>query len=377
MKISYPKKPDVPLSEDPKKQNYRATPEDTVKDLRRVAQLDPTKVVTRNYYRNVGRYAESVWTKYWGTFEEFKRQAGLKLSRQVHHLEKQIAKHASVSHYRQVGEERLSYGDTYARPANKRFQVLLIGTDFHDKEVDPFALRVFIDTAKRIQPDTVVLGGDTFDLPEFGKFTIDPREWDPVSRIKFVIDHIHGPLREACPNAQLDSIEGNHEYRLLRHLADATPAMKAVLADLHGMTVRELLGLNRHEINYIAKGDLSAYNSRDIRKELMRNYRVYHGSVLVHHFPEGRNLGVPGVCGHHHKFVAWPMTSGVFGAYNYYQLGAMHRRSATYTDGEKWSTGFMIAHVDTKTQSTCFEYVDIRDHAVVGGRYYYRSGDEV
>lgn len=367
----------VPLSEDPKKQNYSATAQDVLDDIRRVALIEPEKVITRNYYRNHGKYSESVWNRYFGSFAEAKRQAGLKLSRQVHHLEKQIAKHASVSHYRQLADERKNYGDLYRRPTNKRWVLQLIGTDFHDMEVDPFALRVFIDTAKRANADIITLGGDTRDLPEFGKYSIDPREWDPVKRLKFVIDKIHEPLRKACPDAQIDEIEGNHEYRLLRHFADSTPAMKAVLADLHGMTVRELLGLDKHEINYIARGDLAAYNSNDMKKELMRNYRIYHGAVLIHHFPEGQNFGMPGCCGHHHKFVAWPKTSAVFGAYNFYQLGAMHRRSATYTDGEKWSNGFMIAHIDTHTKSTCFEYVDVRDHAVVGGQYYYRQPEEV
>ena len=373
----YRKPPDIPLSEDPTKQDYEASPEDTLNDLRAVALIDDTKVVTRNYYRNVGKYAESVWSRYWGTFEEFKRQAGLKLTRQQHQLEKQIAKHASVNHYRDLSQERLSYGDRYRRDIRKRFQLHLIGSDFHDKEADPFALRVFIDTAKRAQPDTITLGGDTRDLPEFGKFTIDPREWDVVGRVKFVIDKIHAPLRAACPDATIDEIEGNHEFRLLRHLADSTPAMKAILSDLHGMTVRKLLGLDENEINYVAKGDLAAYTSKDVVKEVARNYKIYHGALLVHHFPEGRLLGIPGCCGHHHKFEAWPMTSGVFGAYNFYQLGAMHRRGATYTDGEKWSTGFMLAHVDTLTKSTCFEYVDVRNHCVVGGQYYYRQRDEV
>jgi hypothetical protein len=43
-------------------------------------------------------------------------------------------------------------------------------------------------------------------------------------------------LREACPDAEIDVIEGNHEAPAAAHLADATPALRAVLADLHGMT---------------------------------------------------------------------------------------------------------------------------------------------
>jgi len=50
----------------------------------------------------------------------------------------------------------------------------------------------------------------------------------------------------------------------MRHLADQTPALRAVLSDLHGMTVSKLLGLDEFGINYVAKADLGAYTKRDI-----------------------------------------------------------------------------------------------------------------
>jgi hypothetical protein len=35
--------------------------------------------------------------------------------------------------------------------------------------------------------------GDIFDLPEFGKYGVDPREWDVVGRIKFAHENILAP----------------------------------------------------------------------------------------------------------------------------------------------------------------------------------------
>jgi UDP-2,3-diacylglucosamine pyrophosphatase LpxH len=81
-----------------------------------------------------------------------------------------------------------------------------------------------------------VLNGDIFDLPEFSKYTQDPRHFAPVERIKWVHQFLND-LREAAPDAQIDFVEGNHEFRLLRHLSEATPALMTVLADLHGMTI--------------------------------------------------------------------------------------------------------------------------------------------
>lgn len=369
------KRPGVPLSEDPGKQNYAATAQDCIDDLQRLAKSDEKRVLSRNFYRLNGSFSESVWNRFFGTFEEFKRQAGIKLTRQQHALEKQIAKQASVDHYRELNAERASYGDKYTRKDKKRYKLAIVLCDVHDEEADPFVLRVVTDTVKRTQPDLFCFGGDLFDLPEFGKYGVDPRLWGPVKRIN-AAHKIISDIREAAPDAQIDLIEGNHEFRLLRHMADATPALQEVLSELHGFTTQKLLGLDKFQVNYVAKGDLAVYTSKDIVAELSRNYRIYWDSFMVNHFPKGRNMGIPGVNGHHHKFISWPMASAIYGAYNWYQVGAAHRRGATYTDGEDWSSGFMLIHVDTERRSTCFEYVDVRDFACVGGQYYYRQQGE-
>lgn len=367
--------PSVPMSEDPSRFMADWTAEDCIEELRRVAKIDEDQVVSRNYFRVHSKISESTWNRYFGTFEEFKRQAGLKLTRQQHALERHIAKHASVDHYRKLNEERGNYGDKYLRPSNRRFKTVIIASDLHDEEMDPFFRRVLIDTIRRVQPDAFCIGGDGLDLPEFGKYSVDPREWGPVRRIK-VMHQFAGEVREVAPSMQFDWLEGNHEFRLLRHLGDETPALKAVLDELHGFTVRKLLGLDRFEINYIAKADLAAYRERDITKELGRNYHVYYDCLLVHHFPEGRQMGLPGVNGHHHKHISWPSFSPVYGAFEWHQLGCGHKRDASYCAGEKWHMGFMIANIDTWTRQVNFDYVPVTDFAVSGGVFYKREHAE-
>ena len=366
-----------PMSEDSSRFMEDWGPEDCIAELRRIAEIDPEKIVTRNYFRNHSSISESTWNRYFGTFEEFKRQAGIKLSRQQHAHERAIAKHASVDHYRQMNIERQDWADKYVRENDSRFKTILVCSDLHDIEIDPFYLRVLIDTAERVQPDVIVLAGDIFDLPEFGKYGVDPREWDVVGRIRFAHEYILARLREVCPDAQIDFVEGNHEARLLRQLADATPALRAVLSDLHGFTVSKLLGLEQFEINYIAKADLAAFTKRDFEKELAANYKVYYDTVLVHHFPHARNMGLPGVNGHHHKHQVWSEFNPVFGAYEWHQLGSGHKRSASYCEGERWHNGFALINVDTQTRSTAFDYISVTDFAVAGGKWYHRNPSEV
>jgi hypothetical protein len=370
------RKGDTPLSEDQAKFRPDWTKEDCIAELRRIAEIDETQVVTRNYFRNHARCSEATWNRYFGTFLEFKRQAGIILSRHAHQLEKSIAKHASKDTMRSLQEEKMGWEGAYLRPAGGRWQTVLCGSDMHDTHCDPFYRRMFLETARRVQPEKVVLNGDIFDLTEFGRYTQDPRDFNVKGRIVWVHEFLRD-LREAVPDAEITFVEGNHEFRLLRHLAEATPAMMTVLADLHNLTVADLLGLSRFEVNYVARMDLAAFNERDVTKELRKNYVVHYDCLLFHHFPHGFDMGYPGVNGHHHKHLVRIGYNPQFGPYEWHQIGCGHRREASYTEGEKWSNGFVLCHVDTHMKRTQFEYIDVtHEAAMIGGVFYRRSETE-
>jgi hypothetical protein len=248
---------------------------------------------------------------------------------------------------------------------------MLIGGDVHDIECDPFWRQMFIETAKRVQPEKIVFNGDLFDLPEFSKYTVDPRGWDVVGRIRWVHNFLKD-LREVSPTAEITLIEGNHELRILRNLSEATPAMKAVLADLHGFTVSKLLGLDEFKVNYVARADLSFFNKGDEKKELSKNYKIFYDFFIVHHYPEGAKLGLPGINGHHHSHDVQTLYSAALNtSYEWHQIGCGHKRSAEYCDGEKWSLGFAVVHVDTLCKRAQIEYIDCtNDHCVIGGKWY-------
>lgn len=360
------------LSEDESK-ILQATKQELLTELRRLAEQDPEKIVTRNFFRNTSKYAESAWTKHFGTFEEFKRQAGVIISRHARKMETDVARHASIDSKRSLNEEKRNYAGKYNKPKDSRFQSVLVGSDIHDIECDPFWRTLFLDTANRVRPEKIVLNGDIFDLPEFGKYSTDPREWDVVGRVKWVHQFLK-ELREAAPDAEINMIEGNHEYRLLRHLSEATPAMKAVLADLHGWTVPKLLGLDKFEVNYVAPADLATFTKSDAQAEVRRNFLILYDFLVAHHFPEGANFGLPGWNGHHHSHLVQTKYSPIYGSYEWHQLGSGHKREASYCNGERWTTGFLLVHADTVAKRAQFEYIDTtHDHAVIGGTWYQRD----
>lgn len=359
------------LSEDTKKIKT-ATKDECIVELRKIAEANPEQIISRNFFRNNSKFAESAWNKHFGTFLEFKRQSKITLSRAAHQMERHVAKHASIDNLREMNDEKRKWGGAYLKPTGKRYQTILVGSDIHDIECCPYWRMLFLLTAKRVQPEHICLNGDLYDLPEFGKYPTDPREWDVVGRIKWVQNFLKD-LREAAPEAEITIIEGNHEHRLLRHLGEATPALKAVLSDLHGFTVPKLLGLEEYEINYVAPADLAVFTHADAKAQIRRNYKVYFDFIVAHHFPEGRNFAMPGWNGHHHSHIVTPSFNPTYGAFEWHQLGSGHKREASYCNGEKWGNGFLLAHADTEAKRVQMEYIDTTaDHTVIGGQWYTR-----
>lgn len=362
----------TPLSQDESKITS-ATKEQCVAELRKIAEANPEKVITRNFFRVNSPLAESAWNKHFGTFEEFKRQANITLSRHAHKLERDVAKHASVDILRKMTDEKRNFADKYNKPHNGKYETILVASDVHDIECDPFWRSLFMETVGRAKPERIVLNGDMLDLPEFSKYTVDPREWDVIGRIKWLHQFIED-LRELAPDAQIDYIEGNHESRLLRHLSEATPAMKAILSDLHGFTVSKLLGLDKYEVNYVASADLATFTKADHEAELRRNFLIIHDFLVAHHFPEGDKFGLPGWNGHHHSHKVTTNYSPIHGSFEWHQLGSGHKREASYCNGEKWGNGFLMVHANVLAKRAQFEYIDTTsDFCVIGGKWYERN----
>lgn len=363
------------LSEKPELYMAHWGREECIEHFRSLALADPDRSWSRNYFRKVSGISESTWNRWFGTFEQYKRSAAILLSRGARAVELHIARHAAKDHLEPFNAEKRSYAGKYFRDVTNRFRTVVVGSDFHDKYCDPFIRRVFIDTCARIQPEVIFLNGDMLDLPEFGKYTIDPRTWDVTGRIQWLHAFL-GDLRTACPNSTIIYLEGNHEFRLLRHLGEATPALKTLLADLHGFTVSKLLGIDQFEVNYVGKADLKAWHNADINRELHANTYLLWDALLGDHFPTGKRQGIPGWNGHHHLLKVEPLYSRVFGPSQWVQLPAGHVGQAEYCEAEKWNGGFLIVHHDSATKHSIFEPVEVRDFCVVGGQPYFRKDDE-
>ena len=355
----------------------KVSAEDCILDLRNLQEDHPDKHISRNFYRANGSYSDSTWSEFFGTFTEFKRQSELQLTRHQHKLEQEIAKHAAHDHYKVFFEtEVLPYYNKYQKKDKPgHLKSIMVCSDLHDLEIDLFAWAVFVDTARRMQPDIIVFNGDIFDLYEFSNFQKDPREIKIKERFEFVREMIFRQVREACPNAQIDFVMGNHEFRLLRHIADRSPNLRVLLSDVMNIGFAEIFGLDEFQINWVSKVDFKAYSDKDKKRELKKNYKIYYESFVVSHEPEQSLKGLSGTNGHHHQAHLQSYWDVLRGALTWTQTPGMHQLHAEYIGGgAKWNLGFVIAHINILTKQVIQEVVHIHeDWASVNGIFYKRN----
>lgn len=365
----------VLLSENTLKYDPFATTEELIADLRAVQDENPDLFITRSKYRKLGTYSDSTWDSKFGTFREFRRQARLELSRGQHSLEQHIAKHASIDVYRGFAEaEIMPWVGKYERLDGKRWQTMVVASDFHDTECDPFVMEVFLETIKRIQPSIVCLAGDIYDNYEFSKFDKDPRKFDIAGRMRFVRDEIIKPIRERVPSAQIDFLVGNHDLYMLRHMAERTPEMRIILSDFMGLTLSDIMGLKNFEVNLVTKQDLSAFKAADIRAETAKNRKTYFGCVTADHYPDRKfNFGTNWIAGHTHKMTLDTHCNEVLGSVWGITNGCMCKTDNSYTDRNRNQNGFTIVHIDTVTNCAIAEPILFTDNGcIVGGVRYAR-----
>lgn len=256
-----------------------------IDDLKRVFESpdNPFKgfAASRQRYRQLGYFPEILVVDAFGNHEEFLREAGLRDARNTTRVRNKAAllnTHQKVATY--ADNELRRYNDLYRTPREGRLEVV-VGSDFHSWFVDPFALRVFLDTIRMVQPDVVVLNGDVFDFPQISRHRKLPGHFslNLADEIKYGRRFILQAVREAAPNADILFVIGNHEYRLVNYLADTAPE----LAALPSLRFGELFGLDELKIGLVVRQNFLAPYDKQKKRELQENWTVIGESLVVTH----------------------------------------------------------------------------------------------
>ena len=99
--------------------------DELISTLRELYQENPGINITRIRFRGLTDISDATWSRYFGTFQEFKRAAGVDLNRHQHKIERNIAQHR-VDHYRQFNLERRDLGDRYNKPHGNKIKTILL-----------------------------------------------------------------------------------------------------------------------------------------------------------------------------------------------------------------------------------------------------------
>lgn len=257
-----------------------------IADLRRVYDHPDNPyqgfAASRKRYRELGHYPEILVVDAFGNHEEFLREAGLADSRNTTRVRNKAAllnTHQKVADY--ADRELRRYNDLYrVEHRDERLEVV-VGSDFHSWFVDPFALRVFLDTIEMVQPDVVVLNGDVFDFPQISRHRKLPGHFNLnlADEIAFGREHILKAVRQRAPKAEILFVIGNHEYRLVNYLADTAPE----LAALPSLRFGELFGLDELKIGLVVRQNFLAPYDKQKKRELQENWNVVGGTLVVTH----------------------------------------------------------------------------------------------
>jgi len=258
--------------------------------------------------------------------------------------------------------------------------VIVSSYDHHAQYYDPFSWFVFQDTCERIQPEICVMGGDTLDCYSISSYNTDPNR---LLSFQTELDHVSfkmlKPLRESCPNSQIDFFLGNHEWRLWKILVSQ---MSGALAGLDSLQIPSLLRFDDYEINLVAKPSIIAPTLKR-----MKNHKIYGGCYAITHgtntsknhaMGELAKFNMSGSSGHTHHHQEQGRTimgdNGKQTTMRWISSGCMASDAAGdyMWDFTRQDCGFVIAHIHKGKVK--LEYIDTTgSFAVVGGKYYYRD----
>lgn len=214
---------------------------------------------------------------------------------------------------------------------------LLVLSDIHAPFHDIDALMLAIEYGIDAKPDAVLLNGDTLDFYAVSDHENDPRKVRWNEELNTCRDLLH-MIRTAFPDIPIYFKEGNHEYRMERHLMRHAPV---------------LIGMQEFELPVLLR-------MGEVGVEYIRNKRMIHaGKLTIGHGDEWKGSGgvSPGrwvglrakesvLIGHFHR-VSEHIDRTIRGDIRgYWSTGCLCELQPAYLPYNEWSHGFAVVHLD-------------------------------
>lgn len=250
-------------------------------------------------------------------------------------------------------------------------QKILLIPDCHFPYVDTSAFNCMLNAARSIKPDTVIILGDFFDF-----FAISQHRKNPWRKLDLASEIASGNAGlkqiEALGAKRKIFVEGNHEERLQRFLADAGSDVIRALGPaglLKANTLPEVLNLKQRGWEWVPYrqhlkvGKL--YVTHDVGKAGANAHvdaeSVFQGNCVIghtHRIATAVKGNLKGK-GHVSAMLGW------LGSFD--EIDYMHRARAA----RDWAHGFGIAYMDEATEHVFLNVVNIvNNRCVVDGQIF-------
>jgi hypothetical protein len=318
---------------------------------------------SRARYRKLGHYPEIFVTDLFGSHAEFERAAGLRDKRTTNkvrnltarlHTEREIAAYGDECVKPHLGKWEKSYSSA------KGIKHVLVGSDFHSNFVDPMMMRMWLDVIEMVKPDGIVFNG-VLDFASISRYAKIPGagSLNLQADLDFCRDNILRPSVERAGDAWRTFHIGNHEHRLIRHLADVDPN----LSSLRCLQWDKLLDIGELDIELVFGGEWLAPGAKNRKDNIKRTWKVYYDSLVVTHgtsiaknaaSTELTRWGLSGTSGHTHRPMMWTQPTHANPRANWTSTPMMAGTPVgkDYMQGpSEWTMGFALFTIDPETRS--------------------------
>jgi predicted phosphodiesterase len=229
--------------------------------------------------------------------------------------------------------ENVAQNTTINTPSG-RYKIV-VANDHHIPFHNTRAVDAWLQFCEDEQPEYIVLNGDFLDCVSISRFPADPEKPLLQEELDMGIE-ILSDLRQACPDAHIFYLEGNHEERLSRLVKE-----EEGLFNLDALKLPNLLSLDEFDIEYkeymepMILDDLSI-----VHGDLARKHSAYSAKGTVQDYGF-KNV----IIGHTHR-IGWYMHDGHQGRRRGLENGGLFsKEQAEYMKGPtNWQNGFCMAY---------------------------------
>lgn len=177
---------------------------------------------------------------------------------------------------------------------------------------DPIALSAAHMVVRELQPDRVVMLGDMVDFPAQSRFDTHPSHNGRLQEQLDITHRMLAQVRADAPDAIIDYIPGNHEYRLTREIIQKNAELLGIkranaARELGVLTLDFLLRLDELEVNMAGQYPNGQVWLNDHTVAVHGDTSSSSGSTSLKYL--ARNPNISTIHGHSHRAeIQWRTT---------------------------------------------------------------------